>query len=89
MDKSQDPEAAETAQTTDSPAVAPSTDCYVSVESAPEGKKLNVRWGTPPQCSYGVAKRAHGTWWIYGQANPHANGRECAAPTGWHGEYHF
>lgn len=31
MDKSQDPEAAETVQTTDSPAVDPSTACSVSV----------------------------------------------------------
>lgn len=62
-------------------------DGYASIVDAPEDKLLWVRWGEPPRCEYGVAKKAHGKWWIYGQSNPHANGRECATPTGWHGEY--
>jgi hypothetical protein len=68
-------------------AAAEKTDGYLPIESVPEDKLLNVRWGIPPQCSYGLAKYAHQQWWLYGQANPHANGRQCAAPTAWHSEY--
>ncbi len=57
----------------------------VDVDAAPEEIELSVMWGDhPARVEYGRAKRAHGRWWIYGEANPHANGRECAAPAAWH-----
>lgn len=54
------------------------------MEAAPEGVELHVIWGKRPvRAEYGRAKRAHGKWWIYSDPNPHANGRECAAPVAW------
>ena len=64
-----------------------SADGYQDISTAPEDTLLHVCWGELPRRTYGVAKRAMGTWWLYGQANPHACRRECASPTGWCGEY--
>lgn len=61
-------------------------DNYLPIESAPGYKILDVRWGIPPRCEYGQAKFSYGRWFRYGLANPHANGRECATPTGWSGK---
>ncbi len=57
---------------------------YREIETAPEDKKLNVVWGErSPKPEYGTALRLYNKWYIYGQSNPHANGRPCAVPDGW------
>lgn len=57
---------------------------YRTLETAPENKKISVVWGEKSQNpEYGVALRLSRQWYIYGQSNPHANGRTCATPDGW------
>jgi hypothetical protein len=58
---------------------------YLPIDSSiPEDVEIHVVWGSfPTRLEFGCAKWAHGKWWIYGQSNPHANGRECASPIGW------
>ncbi|MFH1409873.1 MAG: hypothetical protein ABIH34_08240 [Nanoarchaeota archaeon] len=57
---------------------------YREIKTAPEMKRISVVWGknyrTP---EFGVALRVGTQWNIYGQSNPHANGRPCADPDGW------
>jgi hypothetical protein len=57
---------------------------YREINTAPENKKISAVWGeksTRPE--YGEALRLGSHWFIYGQSNPHANGRPCATPDGW------
>ena len=57
---------------------------YREIETAPEDKQVKVVWGEKsPRPEYGVALRFGKEWYIYGQSNPHANGRQCAVPDGW------
>jgi len=57
---------------------------YREIETAPENKKVSVVWGEKsPRPEYGLALRLTNQWYIYGQSNPHANGRPCAVPDGW------
>jgi len=57
---------------------------YREIKDAPEDKKLSVVWGEKSSSSeYGLALRLGNQWYIYGQSNPHANGRTCATPDGW------
>lgn len=64
------------------PIVPPS---YSALENVPEGKVLQVCWGSlATHLERGSAKRVLGkNWFIYGESNPHANGRRCATPTAW------
>ena len=57
---------------------------YREIETAPEDVKVGVVWGEQSERpEYGVALRLGGQWYIYGQSNPHANGRPSAEPDGW------
>jgi hypothetical protein len=57
---------------------------YREIETAPEDKKLSVVWGgKSSRPEYGLALRLSNQWFIYGESNPHANGRHCATPDGW------
>ena len=57
---------------------------YREIETAPEDKKVSVVWGEQSERpEYGPALRLGSQWYIYGQSNPHANGRHCAVPDGW------
>jgi len=62
---------------------------YKPINTAPKDKLLFVRWGDADKAEHGVAKYAHGKWWNYTSSNPHARGKECAAPTGWSKEYNL
>ena len=58
---------------------------YQRIITAPENTVVNVCWGSlTGRIEYGSAKRLARRWYIYGQSNPHANGRPCATPTGWY-----
>jgi hypothetical protein len=57
---------------------------YRPAEAAPENEKVSVVWGKESaNPGYGTALRLGNRWYIYGQSNPHANGRVCARPDGW------
>lgn len=57
---------------------------YREIATAPEDKKVRAVWGEDSQRQeYGTALRLMRQWYIYGQSNPHANGRPCAVPDGW------
>ncbi|GEM_PF-4104966 len=57
---------------------------YREIETTPEDKRLSVVWGEKgPRPGYGIALRLSSQWYLYGQSNPHANGRPCASPDGW------
>ena len=57
---------------------------YREISVAPENRKLSVVWGRESsKPEYGLALRTSSQWFIYGQSNPFANGRPCAAPDGW------
>lgn len=57
---------------------------YRKIETAPEDEKVAVVWGEQSDNpEYGTALRFGDQWYIYGQSNPHANGKPCTAPAGW------
>ncbi len=57
---------------------------YRPIQTAPEDQTLEVIWGQgSPRAQRGEALRSGEQWYIYGQSNPHANGRPCAVPNGW------
>lgn len=57
---------------------------YREIGSAPEDKELRAVWDErSPNPEYGAALRLGNQWYLYGQSNPHANGRPCATPDGW------
>jgi hypothetical protein len=57
---------------------------YRGVGGAPEDVEVSAVWGLDSKRpEYGPALRLGGQWFIYGQANPHANGRPCDVPDGW------
>jgi hypothetical protein len=57
---------------------------YRELGEAPENERVSVVWGeTSQNPEYGLAVRLGTRWYIYGQANPYANGKPCAKPDGW------
>ena len=57
---------------------------YREIKTAPKEERVKVVWGEKCQKpEYGIALRFGNQWYIYGQSNPHANGRPCAVPDGW------
>ena len=57
---------------------------YRQIGTVPEDEEVSVVWGEQSQRpEYGTASKRDDRWYIYGQLNPHANGRPCAVPDGW------
>ena len=57
---------------------------YREINTAPEDTQVGVVWGqVRMRPEFGIALRLGSQWYIYGQSNPHANGRPCEAPDGW------
>ena len=57
---------------------------YRNIRGAPADTKVSVVWGKESsRPEYGVDLHVSQQWFIYGQSNPHANGRPCVTPDGW------
>lgn len=57
---------------------------YRKIEISPENIIVSVVWGIQSEKpEYGQALRFLDIWYIYGEANSHANGKSCARPDGW------